>query len=366
MHYAQYDGLLQDHESASKRKLAHCTKVPTYLWQPLECLDYSSRTTLPWEWLFDLTAIRLRQPLLVSTEMTQDWFSQHLPLPEDEIIVLRDHSPYHFRFLDSITDSAPSSERYLEDIYVPALNQVTRRLLRTGSLFGTARIRLRKRDNKNHRDLIQKAMIPNHPVILRVSEAVWNHLGDTYLAAHIRGGDGPFTHKAEATVALVWKRLVLEVLGIPSGPACRLLMDIDPSSTIPCERQVTGKESLKIKQGWKPTISCRGILHPSGPFETLNTPLYVATDIPDPHETLLLRLLRQTFPCMFVLADFSQALAPLGDLVSPYDAVKLYPFLLPFVDGLVAGRAAHVIGTEGSTYSQYVESRLWNHFHVAD
>ena len=366
MHYAQYDLLLQVHESASKRSLAHCAKLPTYLWQPSECLDYSSTTTLPWEWLFNLTAIRLRQPLLICAEMTQSWFSRYLPLPEDETIILREDSPYHFRFLDSITDSAPSSERYGEDIYIPALNQVTRRLLRTGSLFGTARVRLRNRGNKDHRDLIRKALIPNHPSILRASEAICNRLGDNYLAAHVRAGDGSFTHKAEGTVALVWKRLVLEVLAIPAEPACKLLESIDPSSTIPCEPQSTGGETLKIKQGRKPSFSCRGVLHPSGPLETLNTPLYLATDIPDPHKDPLLRILRLTFPCMFILADFTQALAPLEDLVSPYDAVRLYSFLLPFVDGLVAGRAAHVVGTEGSTYSQYVERRLWNHFHAAD
>ena len=73
-------------------------------------------------------------------------------------------------------------------------------------------------------------------------------------------------------------------------------------------------------------------------------------------------------PCSFFLSDpyFTSHLAPLDALRNEHDGLLLRPFLEPMVDAMVVSRAVGVVGTEGSTFSQFVEDVLWRVYHGMD
>jgi len=49
--------------------------------------------------------------------------------------------------------------------------------------------------------------------------------------------------------------------------------------------------------------------------------------------------------------------------VSAEDGVPLGPFLAPLLDAAIVARAWAVVGTEGSTFSTYIEGLLWRQEH---
>jgi hypothetical protein len=91
-------------------------------------------------------------------------------------------------------------------------------------------------------------------------------------------------------------------------------------------------------------------------------PLFVATDVED---ALLLAPLRAAFPCMILSRDLAEIgeVGILDQLVSADDGVRLGSFLAPLLDAAVVARAWAVVGTEGSTFSTYVEDLLWRWEH---
>jgi hypothetical protein len=123
--------------------------------------------------------------------------------------------------------------------------------------------------------------------------------------------------------------------------------------TAPISPSFTSSSSLK----------CRSPRHAEDRYHLLNIPLYVATDLENPEIHPLLSTFRRAFPCIFFLQDFAAETRPLEKLKSLYDGVDLRHFTLPFVDALVLGKALKVVGTEGSTFSRFVEDVLWTSLH---
>jgi hypothetical protein len=98
----------------------------------------------------------------------------------------------------------------------------------------------------------------------------------------------------------------------------------------------------------------------------LNTPLFISTDVEDPLTNPSLVLFLRTFPCTFFLSDFAAHTVALGKLQNGYDGVMLKDFLLPFLDAMIVGKAWKVVGTEGSTFSRFVQDVLWRTYHDLD
>jgi hypothetical protein len=107
---------------------------------------------------------------------------------------------------------------------------------------------------------------------------------------------------------------------------------------------------------------CSGEAHEVRELAPLNLPLFIATDIED---APALAPLRAAFPCTFLLRDLADVpeVRKLNHLVSGEDGVRLAPFLEPLLDATIASRAWAVVGTEGSTFSRYVEDFLWQWEH---
>ena len=138
----------------------------------------------------------------------------------------------------------------------------------------------------------------------------------------------------------------------PHGEA---LLDSVPSAVVPLKGGMLG--SLGIQ--------CARKLHESPELVPLNVPLFVATDVED---GLALGPLRATFPCTILMRDVADLpeVRRLNRLVSAEDEVAIGSFLMPLLEAAIVARAWAVVGTEGSTFSRYVEDMLWRREHGYD
>jgi hypothetical protein len=361
--YVEFDTLVRHHELSSKLGLQHCPQVPSYLSRPLECLEYFESSYLPWSLLVDLSL-----PLIQLPNVSQRWLREHLCLKENDIYTLKDRSPYQFRFLDTNTDSSSTSDRYAQDVYFSDLSAVNTRLIQLGTLFGTSRLRLKDPTNLAYQRSVRHSMIFINQDLSQVADSIAISLNHHFLAVHIRIGDGSFKADAERSVKSIWWTLLKDVLGFSPAETCRLQAKFSGLGNLNCSKEFTCTRNCSLFTT-VPTVpfpvsrvTCRSPRHHEGPFELLNIPLYVATDLRHPESDHALHLLRRTFPCIFFLTDFTRHIRQLKSVTSPYDGVQLQPFLLPFIDAMVAAKALAFVGTQGSTFSKFVTT-LWHFYH---
>ena len=380
--YIDYDTLSRYHELDAKHGLSHCPNVPSYISRPPECLEYFETSYIPWNWLVNLSAIEAHQPMIHRPDMTQSWIEANLDIPSSDILVFRDTSPYQFRFLDTVNGFSPSKNKYQEDIYLSDLVRSKTRLLQIGTLFGSSRLRLKNVENILHLSLIRQSMVFTNNDLVRAASSITDALNGHYLGAHLRSGDGKFKAQFENTVRYVWWNLLHQILGLPVTIICDIEKlvneapsrscqptDTTNSKTSECEpesRCSSSPPKMAMNISNTPSsritinINCHSPRHRKDGYAMLNTPLYISTDIENPRTHPQLSILRQTFPCIFFLEDFPKEIEPLDHLRSPIDDVSLGPFLRPFVDALVVSKAVKVVGTEGSTFSRFIETILWN------
>ncbi|KAF8160898.1 hypothetical protein B0H34DRAFT_698581 [Crassisporium funariophilum] len=348
--YVDFEMLSQFHELSSKTGLSHCPKVPAYTSRPAECLHYFDTTYIAWNWLVNLSAVEAHQRLVHRPDMSGTWVKTTFGFGPSDTLTLRDSSPYQFRFLDTVNDSSPTSHRYMEDIYVAELAKVKVPLLQIGTLFGSSRLRLRNPVHLAYRSLIRQNMIFANDELMQAADSISRVLKGNYIGVHLRSGDGKFKAKVDGTVKSIWWNLLFDVFGFSVGAICDQEIALSETSSPSCllgnldgaspKEIVVSALSASAFRG-----KCRSSRHRGQRFHQLNIPVYVSTDIQNPATHPLLRLFRQTFPCIFFLEDFTSELAHLERLKSPYDDVHLWPFLSPFVDALVVGKAMKVVGT---------------------
>jgi hypothetical protein len=372
IHYVEYNSLSQHHELSSREGLTHCARLPRYLSRPPECLDYFEFSYVPWTWLVDLAAIADHQTLFHRFNMSRAWISDNFDILPSDIYTLRDDSPYQFRFLDTATDSSPLDHRYLEDVYIDKLRTVDQRLLQIGTLFGTSRLRLKKRDNIAYRAVVRRMMIFTNKDLTDVADSIARSLEGTFLGVHLRSGDGPFKSNIDNTIQSVLRKVLYDILGLSHMETCELEESFGEEDLGLCNLKKMTATNLKSFITAPPSFSfapssrlkCRWRRHLEDRYRLLNIPLYIATDLENPDIHPLLSTFRKTFPCIFFLKDFGVETQPLEQMRSPLDGVDLHQFALPFVDALVLGRALKVVGTEGSTFSQFAEDVLWTSYHL--
>jgi hypothetical protein len=372
IHYVEYTSLSRHHELSNREGLSHCPRLPRYLSRPPECLEYFEFSYVPWTWLVDLATIADRQTLFHRINMSQAWISDNFDILPSDIYTLRDDSPYQFRFLDTATDSSPLDHRYLEDVYIDKLRTVDQRLLQIGTLFGTSRLRLKKRDNIAYRALVRRMMIFTNKDLTDVADSIARSLEGAFLGVHLRSGDGPFKSNIDNTIQSVLWKILYDILGLSHMETCKLEESFGEEDLGLCNLKRMTVTNLKSSITAPPPFSfhpssrlkCRWRRHLENRYHLLNIPLYIATDLENPDIHPLLSTFRKTFPCIFFLKDFAAETQSLEQLRSPHDGVDLRHFALPFVDALVLGRALKVVGTEGSTFSQFAEDVLWTSYHL--
>ncbi|KAF9020458.1 hypothetical protein BDZ89DRAFT_1020143 [Hymenopellis radicata] len=371
--YYNFDTLSRYLALSGKEGLKHCALVPDLTFASPECGNYFNYTFLSWDWLVNLTDIATYQKLLHRWDLRPQWIQSYLQLSPSDVYHLKDMKPYQYRFLDNASDPAPPNEKFDGIIHIDDLAQKTQRLIQVGTLFGTSRLRLVHEDNDLFRAKIRQSMVFAPTQLNNAVQAVLDELPSIFLGAHVRLGDGWFRNSGEENVRLVWWRLVHQVLRYSVTETMTLERLMDPHEDEEVDLRETPHLapdehiSLQLPSDYNPLVSsrlpCHRSRHTAAHLLLLNTPLYVSTDAKDPFNDPLLSLFLKTFPCIFFLGDFPHQTGMLDSLHNGYDGVPLKPFLLPFMDSMVAAKAWRVVGTEGSTFSRFVEDVLWTTYH---
>ncbi|KAF8496266.1 hypothetical protein F5888DRAFT_1614906 [Russula emetica] len=374
--YHNFDDLRRFLILSGKRGLHHCSNVASHVSPPPECWDYFDYTHVSWDWLVDLSSIAAEQPLFHHETLTYPWLESP-PLDRDTL-TLKDQTAYDFRYVDyTPARDAPAHPRYLMACPISSLAASRLPLIQLGSLFGSARLHLTDHGNMATRTAIRERMRFTNLHLGTASTAAVNALGgqDAFLAAHVRVSNGPFNALRERTVRSIWYRLVacalrsvnasagiaeiheLENLLVPTNgvlppPAQEPLVDSAPPIVVP----LGGVMPRSVQ------VRCTGKPHREPKLVPLNVPLFVATDVED---ALVLAPLRAAFPCMILLRDLAEIpeVRRLDRLVSADDGVRLGSFLAPLLDAAIVAQAWAVVGTDGSTFSTYVEDLLWRWEH---
>jgi hypothetical protein len=375
LQYAKFNTLTRLLSLSDKEGLRHCLDFPIHAALPAECQDYYNYTYIPWDWLVDLTPVKFHQRLFDRWNMSDIWVAETLSISKADTLKLRDLEPYHYRFLDSINDTSPSQHKYLESIYIPLLSHSPFRLIQVGTLFGSSRLRLKRPESISIRTEIRRSMTFSNPLLVEPANAIAQALGGIYLGAHIRIGDGKFYHRSHHNARVIWWKLIHVFLNFTVEDALMLEQGTDlyhadgphpkppsiPASfTIQHNHHTFPSFELPIK------LNCRGKIYRTSHLSALNIPLFISTDAVDPLNHPSISAFLQTFPCTFFLGDFSSHLTTLNRLRNKYDGVTLKPFLESFIDAMVVGKAWAAVGTEGSTFSRFVEDMLWRTYHGFD
>lgn len=369
--YHRFDDLQHLLIRSGKQALHHCS-VALHTRPPSECWGYFDYTHVSWDWLFDLSSIAAEQPLFHREACTYPWLES--PPPDADTLRLKDQTAYDFRFVDYTPQlDAGAHPRYHIAYPISTLAASSAQLIQLGTLFGSARLHLTKTGNLAARTTIRERLGFANPHLETASTAAVNALGgkDTFLAAHVRLSDGPFRALREQTVRSVWYRLVACALrGANASTSSEDIYELErllvPTSAVVPPPRVPLVQSVSLAAMRLPRATmvggrrliCAGKQHMAPELVSLNVPLFVATDVED---GLALAPLRATFPCTILLRDLADVpeVRMLDRLVSGEDGVPLAPFLAPLLDAAIMGRAWAVVGTEGSTFSTYVEGLLW-------
>jgi hypothetical protein len=372
LRYVKFDRLRQYLVLSGKEGLHHCPDVPPQIPLPEECHDYFDYTHISWEWLVNLTEVKANQRLLQVWNFTEEWTYEYLQISEHDTLSLRDANPYDYRFLDKIADVSPSKDKFVKTIYIPDLLNSSKRLIQIGTLFGSSRLRLKLPESLRIRRDIRKSMTFANPLLLDIAGSIRDALGGTYFGAHVRVGDGHFKADGESNARLEWWRLVHEVLRYGSDETLklersirRLGFELQPPelSVDVAARRVPHPHAGRLPTVFTPHLPCRGTKHTSRHLKLLNAPLFISTDAADPFKDSAILLFLKTFPCIFFLSDFEAHTAPLNSLRNGHDGVYMRDFLIPILDAMVVGKAWEVVGTEGSTFSRFVQDVLWRTYH---
>jgi hypothetical protein len=368
--YVRFD-VLRKRLAFRKEDMHLCTRVPADVPTPPECFPW---TNIPWEGLVNLSHVRSQQPLLHVPNITHEWIRDRFQLAQADIFTLADSHLYDYRFLDSAAGTLPWDHKYRETVNIYQLALRPERLLQIGTLFGTSRLRLRRAENIRIRGDIRGSMAFTEPHLVQAADAISKRLGRIYLGAHIRQGDGHFKLNRYANARLAWWKMVSHVLKISVNETTHLQHRVRTMSpdTFP-QRPQTPEDATALAVSHHPfpplpgnsslLLPCRGSKHTTTLMKPLNIPLFISTDVKHPLEDPGIAIFLNTFPCTFFLSDFRDLTAPLDKLRNEEDGVRLKQYFLPFLDAMVVGKAWAVVGTEGSTFSQFIQDVLWRTYH---
>lgn len=370
--YYPFDHLYELNALSGKDGLAHCVDATVWKNLPIECTDYYDYTLLPWQWLTNVSAISAEQPLIQRWNMSDTWLRMHLGINTNDTFVLKDNSLYQHRFADADPLDMPGA-RFNDVVSLSLLSRVPQRHIQLGTVFGSSRLRLRRKHSIEIRQRVRESMVFTNEELLNLARSIRLKIGGDYVSVHIRLGDGAFERAAKQNIRLIWWKLLRSGLGLGENATLSLEALITKKSTnspphIPEDISAlrTPHPNLPPLTGDRPQLPCISATYKDADLAVLNTPLFISTDAQEPAKHPLLQLFYNTFPCTFVLSDFTQEVASLKRLKSGYDGLMLYEFLLPFLDAIVAGNAHHFVGTDGSTFSQFVQDILWRRYHGFD
>ncbi|KAK4698576.1 hypothetical protein P7C70_g7697, partial [Phenoliferia sp. Uapishka_3] len=387
-----------------------------------ECRHTYSDTFLSWEFLTDLSKVDGTVKLVDRWDIRERVLEGLLNVEPEDFYVMRDHDKLEYFFsyngasTSPLVQPLPPGSRYRSLIPLPALAEIPHKVLLFGSLFGSGRMGRphgEQPSDSEERVLFQSALVFRNPWIIDPADAIRKRLGGTngYIGVHARIGEGGFLNRAKMNMEEVWnavvgklkvKRLVREEMwkkvgwepesesvrmvkredaGLPEeNSAWRHLDDSDGwSLDVDEEDDETANFILQKRSPAPATIpppssslrnlKCRAPLHTEPNLLPFNTPLYIATDSRTPTTDPNLVPFFASFPCTFVLSDFTnpsdlnsgETVDSVGDmlkLVNKLDGVPLGRLFLPFMEAVVAAKGFETVGTKGSTFSGFAQGAM--------
>ncbi|KAH7904622.1 hypothetical protein BJ138DRAFT_1018886 [Hygrophoropsis aurantiaca] len=403
--YAPYWDLRRRLRNSGKEGLNHSFSWNIHAYIPDECVSYTLWTHIPWDWLVDLSHIRHHQRTYerytldaINMQDSEDWEADMYAERDGDILTLADTTPYDFRFVDTLAPLEPivpatspvihnpkpkpkPPNKYTYGLSISHLARSDARLIRVGTLFGSARLRLRTAESRAVRREIRAGMafaasriagllsaLDTLPPI-RPDNDTLNAVGQhAYISAHLRLADGPFFARRKQIVRHAWWDIGIRVLGLSIREMIAL------------ERVFGGRKSgvADVKPERNDLRQQRQDEEPDIPVDYMDESelnFFNSSEFPDPvdhngdddddDDDDLLGIFLRTFPCTFFLSEFvgnggiAGVTGKKEDLINAYDALPLTPFLHPFLDALVAARARAFVGTQGSTFSAFVGDVLW-------
>jgi hypothetical protein len=318
------------------------------------CNLYNNFIHLSWGHLMPFNRLRHRISFLERGDMRQRWFKSYLNIHSDDIYWVRDKLPYEFKFYDRYS-GVSSSFKYSKLIRLGDLLNQTRnhRLLHFGTLFGSGRLRLSDTSNIELQTTVREAMVLSNPLLNRLSNQVARQMGgkDSYYAIHLRLGDGAFAENATTNVQTILGTALIELFG-----ATNKSLPMNLPSAIPHPPHFDDQSQLLQVHRLKNSHTAIGQAHTCyrhfngrrSPF-LQELPLYVATDV-DPTRHPAFKPLFRTIPCIYFLSSFRDAVKTLKQVHTTFGTENLGPYLIPFLDALVVGNSAGMIGTPNSTF----------------
>ncbi|KAF9518698.1 hypothetical protein BS47DRAFT_1325238 [Hydnum rufescens UP504] len=390
--YVDFDKLHRFHAHSSKVGLEHCpltTEATPFT--PRECIGYSEYTLLSWNAFVDLHALAQIQPLVERWDSSSGWLRRHR-ITERDTVYVKDYQPYYFQIYDDLDDQRPLNPKYIRRLDVDHLHNkyASYRLLHLGTLFGTTRLRLNITNNIKLRREVREGIVFTNSLLMRVAQSIRHDMdgrekGSGYVGIHLRLGDGAFQAEVQRNARLIWWRLATQVLGVDvdvaRGIEAAAMEWTAPHEILDPPITPVNATPVRFPLGFPPggslaplNISTISTSHPTGCHKNirsasrpsiLNTPIFIATDSKSPRTDPPLRLFLRTFSCTFFLSDFPDHLAAITStgLVNENDGLPLGPFLMPFVDSMVAAMGHVVLGTPRSTYSSFSVDVLYRSYH---
>ncbi|SGY69400.1 BQ5605_C004g03009 [Microbotryum silenes-dioicae] len=425
--YISFDKLDRRLAMASKTGLDHCKDFGDGDSEdliPKECIGYFSWTQLGWDFIVDLNGARKLVPMKERWDATDAWLTKELNLsgkPGVDRYDLKDDMLYQFRYYDSSIDTEPL-DKFENRVDVLKLARDTRdyKLVNLGTLFGTSRVRATTDEAYEARSAFRQATVFKNALLDEITETVRDQLGGPgkYYGLHLRVGDGIFQKSAAANMAGVWQNLCAVKMKQPQELCDQIAKRYRDGATLRARAQIPDKRDPKIATWFNstpskppntpltkrrnshaqrpgaythtplpkipaiqsredslldPSLTCRGPFYVAEEMLPFNAPLFIATDSKQPTEDANLGLFFATFPCTFVLNDFSSvsevsrnpvaAFNELSGLRNRYDKVPLAQFMYPQLDAQIAAYGCKLVGTPQSTYSRFAVDVMHQVYH---
>lgn len=380
--YGTFDKLHRFVALSTKVGLEHCPRAMALAsFIPPECLGYDEFTMLPWSALVDLHAVSHIVPVVERWDSSSAWLKLYLNVSRKETAYVRDTRPYQYQYYDSRANLHTLNPRYRERLDFEDLERYKKyRLIHFGSLFGTARLRLKMPPNLETRREVRERMVFANHILVDIAREISDALGGPhFFGMHMRMGDGSFAVERDANLRLLWWSLVTGPMGVPMSEAHEIEARVmgwpdsefsewpAPPPHLIATEMVAELDDDQLYQNPNGTTrdetmpTCRFAFPPA--HSSLGVPVFIATDAQSPRTSHALQLFLRTLPCVYFLSDFPVQTSPLDSVTNEDDGLRLEPFLLPFVDSMVAAMGKAVVGTPHSTFSRFTIDVLHRMYH---
>jgi hypothetical protein len=366
----------------SKRGLSHCKSIPSSYPAPSECLNYETWTSVPWSFFYSMDGFTDHVRYIQRYDLSYEWLYENLHIKSSDIHFEKDMTPFDFRVYDDPESKTPVG-RFKSRIDLATLQAIPQKVLHFGSVFGSYRILAQTPEHAELHRILRNNMIFRNEYLLRATDAVVSKIGGVkgFAGLHIRIGDGLFARKKTITIDDMYHELVNQFTDLTKEEVEKIdythVEDRLEDEEYEVKRYRWQTEKSKVPNGVQepvvvqhpPDEELERTLQQSTPI-TMNcakhqgktasflTPIYLATDAPKPRQNPLFRKLFETFPCVFVLDDFKEALDELTRLQVVEDGVNMASYLIPMVDAMIAAHGHTFLGTKDSTFSSYIERYL--------